>query len=109
MVPVGSARVEHVRVRVDQAGQDGRLAEVDHLRSRRNLDLSFRPDFGDALARKKHHLFRQHLAGLAVEQAAGADGDHARSRRALIDAAVGADARGRSGASPRSRRRLNLS
>ena len=29
--PVGPARVEHVRVRVDQAGQHRRLAEVDHL------------------------------------------------------------------------------
>ena len=104
------ARVEHVRVRVDQAGQHGRLAQVDHLRARRNLDLGLRSDFGDPLTRKEHHLLRQHLAGLAVEHAAGADRDHARRwGTTLKDAAVGADARGRPRTSPRCRGRLNLS
>ena len=35
----------------------------------------FGPDVRDALALQYHHLFRQHPAGLAVEQAAGANRD----------------------------------
>ena len=41
MVPLGSALVEHVRVGVDQAGQDRGLAEVNDLRPGGNLDLRF--------------------------------------------------------------------
>ncbi len=65
------AVVEHVGVRVDQAGQDRRLTQVDHLSSGRNLDLRLRPDVGDPLTEQEHHLLRQHLAADAVEQAAG--------------------------------------
>ena len=81
-----------MRVRVDQAGQHRRLAQIDHLDARRNPDLSLRTDLGDALARSEHHLLRPHLAGYAVEQAAGADGQRPRRRRALQDAAVRSDA-----------------
>ncbi len=58
------------------------------------------PDIGDSLAREKHHLLREHLAGLAVEQTAGANGDRARRRRALLDAAIGAHAGNGSGSAP---------
>ena len=46
----GLGRVEHMGVRVDQARQHRRLAEIDHLRAGRNLDLAFRADLGDAIA-----------------------------------------------------------
>ena len=105
---VGLARVEHVRVRVDQARQNGCRAQVDHLGVRRNLDLTLRPDFGDSIARNDHYLFRQHLASLAVEQAAGADGDESRRRRALQNPAIGTYARCCSRASPGSGQRLGL-
>jgi hypothetical protein len=100
------AVVEHVLVCVDQAGQNRRLAEVDHLRSSRNPDLGLGPDLSDSVTRKNHHLFRQHPAGLAVEQASGTNRDRSRRRRALQDAAVRADARG--GTRPAPTRRMHL-
>ena len=103
-----SAVVEHVRVRVDEPGQYRRLPQVDHLHAGRNRDAPFGSDLGNSLARNKHHLVRQHLPALAVEQAAGADRDLSRSRRAFVEAAVRSHARRRPGSPPRSRRRLNL-
>ena len=69
-------------------------------------DLTLRADVGDALAVHEHDLLRQHLAAVAVEQAAGADGDRARGRRTLQDAALGPHARLRAGEPPRALRRL---
>ena len=106
---VGLARIEHVRVAVDQSGQHRRAAEVDHLRAGGNFDLRLRSDRGDALAEEKHHLIGQHLAGLAVKHVAGANGDFARGRRAQLDASVGTDAWRRTCSSPRSRGSLTLS
>jgi hypothetical protein len=68
----GLGIVEHVGVGVDQAGQDGGLAEIDHARIRRNPDLRLRADLGDALAREQHDLIGPELAAPAVEQTAGA-------------------------------------
>src|SRR6267143_6482885 len=101
-------RVEHVRVRIDQAGQNRGLAQVDHLSSGRYLDLSLRSDVSDSLALKKHNLPGQHLASLAVEQAAGADRYHSRSWRALNNAAVRSHTRCRARPTPGSGWRLNL-
>ena len=103
---VRSARIEHVRVRVDQAGQHRQAAEIDHERPRRNRDVRFRADIGNALAPNEHHLFRQHLTGLAVDETPGADRDRPGSRWALVRAAVGSDARLWTGAAPRRPRRL---
>ena len=89
-----AARVEHMRMRVDQARQERRLTEVDDLRSHRNPDARLRSDLSDSLALKNHDLFRQHLAGLAVEQTAGTHHDRSRSLRALVDTAVFPYARG---------------
>ncbi len=100
----GFGGVEHVRVRVDQAGQHGGLAEIDHLRVRRDLHLRLGPDIGDALALQHHHLVGQHLAALAVEQAAGADRHHAGGRCALKGATFRPEARLCSGSSPGSGR-----
>ena len=61
-----------MRVRVHQARQDRRRAQVYHLRAGGNAYLSFRSDVNDAFAAQHHDLFRQQLAGFAVEQAAGA-------------------------------------
>jgi len=85
---VFAAGVEHVLVSVDQAGQNRRLVEIDHLRSCRNLDLSLRTNLGNSITRENYHLSGQHLAGLAIEQASGADRDHSHRRRALQDTAV---------------------
>ena len=75
-------------MRVDEAGQDSRLAQVDHLSSSRNPDLRLGPDVSDALAEHKHHLPRQHSAGIAVEQPADANRDRSRRRRALQHSAL---------------------
>ena len=98
-------RIEHVGMGVDQAGQHRRLAEIDHLGAGGHLDLGFRPDLGDALAVEDDDLLRPHLAGLAVEQLAGADRRDLRRRRALVGGAVAAAARRRAGAPPWSGRR----
>src|ERR1019366_9636540 len=99
----GRAVVEHMRMRVDQAREDRRLTQVNDLSSRRNLDLTVRTDFGDLLTLKHDHLSRQHLARLAVEQAAGTNYHRSRNWRALIDAAISPHARGCAHASPGSR------
>ena len=49
--PGAAPLVVHVRVRVDEAGQDRSLAEIDDRRARRNRDAPLGPDLGDALAR----------------------------------------------------------
>jgi len=103
-----SRRVEHVRMRIDQARQDRRLRKVDHFRVSRNRDPAFRPDVGDALSAQQHHLFRQQLTCVAVEQPACPHGDHPIRRRALKDASVRSDAGRRAGAAPRCGRRLHL-
>ena len=77
-----------MRMRVDQAGQDRGLAQVNDSSSRRNLDLTLRSDIRDSLAQKKHNLVRQHLAVLAVKQAARADRDNFGRRRTFIGANV---------------------
>ena len=61
------ARIEHMRMPVDQPGQDCRLAQINHLRSRRYLHLTFGAHIRDLLAREHDHLLRQHCAVLAVE------------------------------------------
>jgi hypothetical protein len=99
---LGPTVIEHVRVRIDQARKHGRLTQVNDLSSCRNLDLSLRSDGRDAVAHQQNHLLGQHLAALAVEQAAGTDRDNSRSRRALIEAAVGSHAWLRARPSPRS-------
>src|SRR5262245_17573838 len=81
--------VEYMGMRIDQAGQDRRMAEVDHSNSGRNFKLRLRSHVGDSVASKEHHLFGQHLAGLAIKQAAGAHGDDFRRRWALVIAATG--------------------
>jgi hypothetical protein len=95
-------------MRVDQAGQHRRLAEVNHFSARGNLDFPLGSDLDDSLTGNKHYLFRQHLAGLAVKQAAGADSDRSSSRSAFIDAAVNSNARRWTRSAPRGRRRLDL-
>ena len=76
-------------MRVDQSRQDRGLAQVNDSSSRRNLDLALRSHLGDSLAQKKHNLVRQHLAILAVKQAARADRDNFGSGRAFIGANIG--------------------
>ena len=71
-------RVVHVRVRVDEARQHGRLAEIDHRHAGRNPHLTFGADLRDALAGDEHDLLRQHAAADAVEQTAGANRDRTR-------------------------------
>src|SRR5207248_2215296 len=85
---VWSAVVEHVRMRVDQSGQNRSLAQVDDSSSRRNPDLALRSDISDSFAQKKHDLVRQHLAVLAVKQASGADRHNFGRRRAFVGANI---------------------
>src|SRR5262249_19798246 len=68
---VWSAVVEHMGMRIDEAGQDRRPAEVDHSNSRGNFELRLRSRVGDFVASNEHYLFGQHLAGFAVKQPAG--------------------------------------
>ena len=63
----------------------------------RNPDLALRADVRDALAIHDHHLLREHLTAVAVEEAASADGDRARRRGTLQDAALGPHTRLRAG------------
>jgi len=70
-------------MRVDQARKDCRLAEVNHLSSRRNVGLCIRSDVDDSLTLKNHDLSRQHLSALAVEQAPGTERYRSWSRRTL--------------------------
>src|SRR5260370_30065385 len=51
-----SPLVEHMGVGVDQPRQHRRAAKIDHLRSRRNLHLSLRPNLCDSFSRNNHHL-----------------------------------------------------
>jgi hypothetical protein len=92
--------VEHVGVGVDHSRQHRRLAEIDHLGAGGNLELRFRPDIGDALALQQYHLLREHLAGLAVEQLAGADSHDLRRRRTFIGGTLAPEARRRPCAPP---------
>src|SRR5258708_31421823 len=85
---------------VDQTRQDGCLAEINDACVHWNLDLRLAADLRDALALQQHHLIGLELAALAVEQAAGAQGDHARSGTALKRAAVGPEAWRRARAAP---------
>src|SRR2546425_1476911 len=77
-----------MRMRIDQAGQDCSLAQVNDSSSRRNLDLTLRSDISDSLAQKKDNLVRQHLAALAVKQPARTDRDNFGSRRTFIGANI---------------------
>ena len=104
----GPGRVEHVGMRVNQAGKDRRLRQVDHLGAGRYPDLAFRSDLRDAFALNQHDLAREQLPGVAVEQTAGTDRDHPRGWRTLDDAALGGDTGRRTRAAPGSRRRLHL-
>ena len=56
--PAGREAVIHVRVAVDQSGQDGGLAEIDNLRAVGNFNSIFRADIGDSLALDQDDLFR---------------------------------------------------
>ena len=100
------ARVEHVRVRVDQPGQDGGSSEVDDLRAGGDRDARLGADLRDAIAVHDDHLPGLHHAGAAVEQSSGADRQDGRRRRTLVEDAVGADARRLAGAAPRRSHRL---
>src|SRR5262245_58173382 len=107
--------VEHVRVRVDEAGQHGRATEIDRLCTRRDRHFSLVANFGDALTLYEDDLLGEHRAGQAVEHAASANRRDAgrcwitRYRSALRD-----DARRRSDVAPgrwhrwSSRRRRSL-
>ncbi len=98
-------RVEHVRVRVDQAGKHGRLAQIDDGSAGRNFDASLRSNRRDSFARKDDDLVFQHQSALAVEQVSGADRHGSRSGPALLHSAVGPDTRDGPRASPRRRYR----
>jgi hypothetical protein len=96
-----AAGVEHVRVSVNQSRENRRAAEIDNLRTRGNGDACLRADRRDPIALQEDHLPGQQYTGQAVEQSAGADGGHARRRRALIEATIRACARRLTRASPR--------
>src|SRR5262245_25646973 len=97
-----------MRVRIDETGQNGGLAQVDDLNARRDFDSCFGSDIRDAFALDKDHLAREHLAGLAVEETPSAYCGHSCCRCALNDAAIRAHARCRSRATPWGGRRLHL-
>ena len=86
-------RVVHVRVRVDESGQHGCLAQIDHRHAGGNADLSLGTDIRDALAGNDHDLLRQHLTGGAVEEPPGANRHRSRGRRTRHDVAFGIHAR----------------
>jgi len=73
-----------MRMRVNQAGQNRRLTEVNHARPSRDLDLTLGPYVHDSIALDEDELFAQHPAGLAVKQAARADGHGFWSRRTFV-------------------------
>ena len=100
--------VEHVGMCVNQARQDGGLAEIDHLHACWNLDRAFRADVSDPLTGHEHDTARHHLTARAVEQASGTNRDGSSSGRAFVHPAIGSHAWRRPCAAPRSRRRLHL-
>ena len=92
--------VEDVRMGVDQPRQHRLARQVDDLGACGNPHLRGGPDLADALAVDQHHLVGQHLAGVAVEQAAGADRDRARRFGTFQRAAVDPETRLRTCAPP---------
>ena len=93
--------VEHMGMGVNEAGQNRRLTEVNHARPGWDLDLTLGPYVHDSIALDEDELFAQHPAGLAVKQAARADGHGFWSRRTFVIADRGrAYARLRTHASP---------
>ena len=91
---------------VDQAWHHRGLTEIDDPDAGRDSDLTLRADVRDAFAIHDHDLLREHLTAVAVEEAASADGDRARRRGTLQDAALGPHTRLRAGKAPRALRRL---
>src|ERR1035438_9749291 len=87
-----AARLDHVLVRVDQARQNGRIAEIDYSRAHRYLDLRLRTDLCDALTGQNDRLPDQQLASFAVEQTSCANRNYTCRGWALQDAAFRADA-----------------
>src|SRR6185503_9366089 len=63
---------------VDKAGHHRGPTQIDHPGARGNGDPPLRTDVGDAFVLYEDHLFGQHLARLAVEQATGTDGHRGR-------------------------------
>src|SRR5712691_115323 len=75
----GTQAAVNMRMRVDQAGQDCGLTEVNDSSSRWNLNAVSRANFSNFVAVDQHHLIGEHLPGLAIKQVAGTDGDRWRS------------------------------
>ena len=66
--------VDHdVGVAIDEAGEDGGLAEVDDVGASGDLDLVGGRDSGDFFALDDDDLIAEHLAGADVEEMTGAD------------------------------------
>ena len=104
---LGSAVVEHVRVRVDHARQNRGPTEVDDFCSTRDFDRALGSHFCNSVAMQQHQLLSQHLTRLAVEQSAGAKRDNSRRGRTLIKASVRSGARLGASSAPRSLLRLS--
>ena len=72
-LPVVVAGVQReMRVRVDEPGQQGRVAEIDDLGAGRHVDAL--ADRGDMSTADEHRHSSAHFAD-AVEEASGAQGD----------------------------------
>jgi len=93
-------------VSVDQAGEYRGFAQIDYGRARGNADLGLGSDFGDTVTVQENHLFRQHAACFAVEEAACFYRYRLWGWRALVYASIGAAAWCGSGSSPVGYRRL---
>ena len=77
----GAGMQEEVDVRVDEAGQQGGVAEVDDFRAGWACD--FGADFGDGVALDQDFAGSDHFAGFDVEQARGVKNDGVRGLRRL--------------------------
>src|SRR5262249_44855125 len=99
---LGFAVVKHVRVRIDQTGQDRRIAEIDHANSSRNANLTIGTDIGDFVAIQQYDLLCEHLSGLAVEETTSPDGDRFGRRRTFVETEISRGARLRPDTAPRS-------
>ncbi len=85
---VGIGALDQVHVAVDQAGQHGGAAEIDHGDAGGDLDFIGGADVDDAVAFNQDDLVREIGAGLGIEHASGAHRDALR-RRGLHVHAVG--------------------
>ena len=78
-VPVLAGLTGEVDVRIDEARQQRRVAEVDDLRVRRNGDAGAGGD--DAIAVDDDHAIRQHVVGCGIEDMCGLQRDRFRGLR----------------------------